>query len=386
MRWHVFKRKAMVQWRRRTVRVCSAVFVLTVVIFVQYRLTKLPIAVDVEASSPKYSPATARVQEAAIAIHGPIVSSNNQLLGYDAADNQTVEFHATKARLSDETLEFLRSVVRGEREPPPSGFEQVDYFIKQETQQTSTTKQRGESPPADAQPDFQSLTSGMCRVFIRVYANAPAPSEITFYQPETGSQHFRSLEITAKDGDLSVYLKQDNANSEGASSPYGTACGKTLRVNEWSLSNYGVFDFMVVVAANSVMRFDFYTTDGKTTLDSGGRPFEPFIVGEQSLQAQGVSVVRKNPNDAGQSSLPTAFEARANKNGDPLRISSLKTSQEEMQLRYSGSARVKVNGEDVNSLSFFELVNGYPIPAALVGLANAALVGWLIRSVFGKRS
>src|SRR5260370_13454443 len=235
MRWHVIKRQVRNSWRRRWIRVTTALTCLTAAICVQYLVSRVPEPQNVEAAEARYTPAKARVKKQEIVVYDPSVPSIRTVLpAFDGEKNQTVEVHATRAKLSDDTIDFLQDVIQGQLPAPPEGFEKIDYFVREDDLKDSATKQ-GRNSRADS-GNQGSYSDDTCHMSIRIAPVDKLPTEIHFYQPEIGNQHFQTLEIRPKDADLEVQLKQKNPvsnkpDSEG--NPWARGCSKTLKVKDW---------------------------------------------------------------------------------------------------------------------------------------------------------
>lgn len=383
MRWHVFRRHILNNWKRRRVRVTAAVLVFVVVICVQYSVSRLPQSQDVEKA--KYTPAIAKASQQEIVVSNPVLSDGSDvLLKFDGKDEEIVEFRSASARLTSDTLSFLQKVGRGRLMPPPVELSEIDYLIKNDHDPTAGNR----LAPNRSAPFQDSALS--CLTFITVRAiDNQLPTEIHFYQPENGNQAFQSLTVSAVGADLEIQIRQSQPESKiPEGNPRAPGCKKTLFIGQdWSVDSNGEFDLSLIVPANGRFRFDFQTLSPTTSMQSHGGLFEPFVLGNSTLKAKTLSVIPYEANNL-PLSKPRTPNLSVEGAGDTgtLNIVGLKETSDELQLSFAGVGKVKLNGNAAETWGLVDLINKYPITAVFFGLANAALAGWILHNIFGKQA
>ena len=369
--WHDYKRRIYLRWRKRWVRLVVTILIILLATILQYYVTQIPEPISVEANNSQYTPAQAKAQSDTLVIQSPTTASPGQaLLSIDGSENEIFEFHADVARLSSETLEFLNELVKSSQ--PPAAFERTDYFLAEDKQAEPTTDSSHTGGTAH-NPTNDSTLDQPCKMYLRVYPVDMVPTAIRFYKPEYANAHFQPVIVSFEGADVAVHIKQRNPERNNGSDPWGIGCKKTLQIKDWTLTNNGHFDLMFIVQAGSAVRFDFSTTSESTSfVDS----YEPFKLGEGSLKASGIAILQNEPVGK------RAFEVSASgqQNG-LLNLSRLVSNEEKLELSYSGVGIVKINGESAKTFSLFHLINESPIVAGLLGLANTALLGWLVHNM-----
>lgn len=348
-------------WRRRLVRAGAGLLVLAAAAFAQYRLTNVPMPVNVE-TTEKFSPATINLGREELVIEGPMVNpSERMLFSHDGKSNEIVEVSFDQARLGEKTISLFEQLGL----KPPASPARVDYRARESNK--------------------PSVGEQSCRTRVELRAATQMPAEIHLFQLSTpGMERYRNLEMTARGAELiSSLLTESPGDSDLA-----PGCQHLLRVGDWNqpLSRIGV---TAVVSDSSAIHFNFRPLTATDTLwgDAAGF-YEPFDLGSQQLkpddpspfQARAVSIRR-----LGDSATPALINAQSTSDGPPLTISGLRIGSDQLQISIAGKGRVKINGEDM-TVNFLNRVEENPIPSALLAALNAALLAWVARLIFKSPS
>ena len=370
MRWHEFKRQINLRWRRRWIRLSVSILIILFVTVLQYYITRIPEPIAVEANG-QYTPAQSKAQSETLIIQGPRIASNDYpLLSFDGSENEIFEFHAEVAQLSSDTFDFFQELVKSN--VPPSSFEPIDYFVENENQDEGTNRIRrieGVNGP-DA-----SILNQTCKMYMRAYPIDVVPTEIRFYKPEHAKAHFQPVVISFEGADVAIHIKQHNPERNDGDEPWGMGCKKKLQIKDWSISNRGQFDLMLIVKAGSAVRVDFSTTSRSVQFE---KSFEPFKLGEGSLKAMGITVLK---NDAPSMSQIRPFEVTATQNQGALSLSRLVSTADTLELSFSGVGVIKTNGKSAKTLGLLHMINEFPLVAGIFGIVNTALLGWLVHNL-----
>jgi hypothetical protein len=341
-------------WKLFTVRLLAAVLLLSVALAAQVRVAYRPVPVSLEATG-RFSPAAVKLSDEVLTIEAPQADAEGLLLAHVANADEVVDLVCENARLDGNTLMLFSE------QNPPTSPSRVDFL---------TTRPNA---PAAGEP---------CRTFIQVRAADPGrpPSALRFYQQGApGGDILRALELKA-DGEVLVGVDTVMAEGSAESSP---GCEKLLRVAPRFHSPVsGDSTISVVAGAASAASFTFSPTTAKESLFVGaGGLFQPFSFGEVgTLRARAVEV--NAPRGGGAAPAPV-LAARSVDGGEPLSVESLLVGSDHLEVKVSGVGFVKVNGVDFADP--LGRISRHPFLSLLLVVADAALLAWIIRLLFGRR-
>jgi len=340
--------------------------------------------VNVEANS-KDAQILSTADKEAIVISGlQIDALGAPLFSFQGKANQSLEFHADKAKPTLDALSLLQDFAKVDNKPPPpEGFVKVDYLIADDTTDSATEAVAGGKPQTSA-PGNGVKEGCTASLMIRLI-NGKVPKEIRLFQPDTGTENFQSIELVSRGADVVCELILTQPIEPSAIGPFGRGCGKNIRLADWDVSVQAEFaQTKFIVAADSASTLKFHTIDRtveKALTDSEGK-FEPLKVAE-SLKAQAIRVIPKN-DDA---SLPAVREIRISDAKRPLTIESIQSRSNEFRVSLSGEkVFLESNGESVNSISVYDWIISAPIIGVFLGAVHGAILAWVGRSLFGKGS
>jgi hypothetical protein len=350
------------QWR--LARAGLGLLVLAAAVLVQYKLANIPQPVNLD-TTEKFSPAKVRLGQEKLIIEGPVVnSSEGVLFSHNGKPNEIVNATFDRARLDEETIEIFRESGLS----PPSITARIDY--------------RAENPTTAPVGDES------CRTQVELRATPKMPDEIHLFQLDApGLNNYRQLEMTIRGAELTSQL----VTGSPSGSYLEPGCQKELKVGDWNKSIAN--DVTTIAAENSALRFRFLPlkTDSPLWGDAEGF-FEPFDLGApqiestapSSFQARAVSI---SPLGDGNklSSKPALLSAQSVDGGPLLTISGLKIGSDQLLISVAGKGWVQIDGEDA-TVNLLNRIEENPIPAAILGAANAALLAWVARLVFKQPS
>lgn len=367
-----------VYWRKRLLRILVAALVLTGAIFFQYRLTEFfPLPVEVEKSTPPYSPATAtlRGREELVVDHpswqpvgDPPADSRPVLLTHDEEDSVEVEAHFDTARLRDDLLELLRNDP-DQKQMPPAGLNRIAYTSADE-EETAPGKNPG-----------QYEDDELCRTSISIALadGASLPTELHFFQLERGYPGNTRFEMIAVGADLVVELETRNFAANSAGKIQGSRCTKALSVGDWNHPPFSGALIPIVVPAGTHFDFSFTAFAGKTR-SSAEIGYEPFKLEAAPLTARAVRKITQGAT----SSMPLIEAASVNVD-EPLLLKHFLIRSDELRLDFSGKAMVRENGKYVATFDPWEFAKNKPTLLFVLTIFNAALVEWIRRIAFGAK-
>jgi hypothetical protein len=360
---------AAVYWRKRFVRILAAALVLAAAIFFQYRLTEFfPLPVEVERSTPPYSPARAALREELIVDHpswqpaaGQSADSQTMLFAGNAKDSVSVDAHFGAARLHDDMIELLRSDP-DQKQLPPEGLQPISYVSVDE----ETAPHENEEP---------------CRTLVSVIPADAArlPTELHFLQLKLGSDRNLTLEMEAVEADLVVQVETRNSTPNSAGKIQGPGCTKALSVGDWDYPPFSTA-LMISIVVPAGTRFGFSFVFPEETSWSAENGYEPFELEAAPLSAR---TVRKFAQGA-TSGVPL-FEAGSVTGAEPLLLKHLFIRSDEVKLNFSGKAIVRENGKYVATFDPWEFAKKNQLLLAILTILNAALLEWLRRVAFGSK-
>lgn len=224
--------------------------------------------------------------------------------------------------------------------------------------------------------------SGSCATKLRVEPVGGPFASVEFSQNgDDISSDYRALGVRLTGADGLVTLTPQGAFQNGLS-----PCKVGLSVGEWKQSTQGFLPIKIRVPAGESFRFHWrnlteHTTTWKTRssaialLSFGASANDQFLSG-------GIAIRSLDPK-TGKAADPPTFEARGDKH-DPLTVSFFGINQNQLQISASGKGRALRHGSVVRQ-NLLETVDKYPIPAALLGAGNLALIAWVKRAFFPPR-
>jgi hypothetical protein len=375
MSFRVVMQRVGAYWQKRLVRILVAALVLAGAIVLQYRLANIPLPVQVEKTSPPYTPATAAlINDEELIIDKPSQSA----AANPANDNPpgvlvsglvkefvAVDAHFDSAQLSDTLMARLQ------RDPEnkalqTKGPQQIDYATE-ETQPENRDQSKVEKKP--------------CRTLVSVTLKdrAKMPAELHFFQIKglPGTDHFRYFRMKAVGSDLVVQVITRNL----AGDLDAPGCSKTLSVGEWSHAVTGPVPIDIFVPDGANFQFSFTPLSEKTKWSGPGEVFEPFLLEASPL---GVHSVRKITRE-GSSSASQAFSAASVEGAPLLSLKHFVVGADELRLDFSGQAMVQENGKSAVTFDLWQFAKKYTLLAGLLAMLDAALLGWISRVAFGSK-
>jgi len=227
-----------------------------------------------------------------------------------------------------------------------------------------------------------NVGSGSCATKLRVEPVGGPFSSVEFSQNgDDISSDYRALGVRLIGTDGLVTLTPQGAFQTGMS-----PCKVGLSVGEWKQSTQGFLPIKIRVPAGESFRFHWrnlteHTSTWKTRssaialLSFGASANDQFLSG-------GIAIRSLDPK-TGMAADPPTFEARGEKH-DRLTVSFFGINQNQLQISASGKGRALRHGSVVRQ-NVLETVDKYPIPAALLGAGNLALIAWVKRAFFPPR-
>jgi hypothetical protein len=379
-----FKQRGKEYWRKRWVRILIAVPILVGAIYGEYCLANIPLPVEVEKTiSPVKAALIKRevlVVENPFREVGPPASGlRNELLPPDEATKGiSIAAHFESARLSDDNMKRLRrqSERDPKKKPPTEDLQQIDYTTDEPDEDS---QQQPSAVPVDtAKPCSAAIA-------LALVDDTKPPKEIHFFQPTDPSVGDRTLEIKAVGADLVVQLSvvdpTQHVTPEPTRRPLGPGCSKTVSKGDWERSFTGPTQLEVVVPANESFRIWFSPLPRQNPWPSAGDFHEPFkLVALPPVSASGMSKIIQG------SSPPTlpSLKASSVAGEQPLLLRHLRLGAEELQLDVSGKAMVQEYGKFAVTFDLLEFANRNRLVAAILGVLDIALLGWVKRMIFTR--
>jgi hypothetical protein len=222
-----------------------------------------------------------------------------------------------------------------------------------------------------------NVGSGSCATNLRVEPVSGQFSGIEFSQSgDDISSDYRTLGVRLTGTDGLVTLTPQGAFQNGMS-----PCKVGLSVGEWKQFTQGFLPIKIRVPPGESFRFHWrnlteHTTTWKTKsaaislLSFGASANDQFL-------SDGIAIRSVNPK-TGKADDPPNLETRGEKH-TPLTVSFLGIDQNQLQISASGKGRALRHGSVVRR-NVLDTVNKYPIPAALLGGGNLALIAWVKRA------
>src|ERR1044071_5509676 len=349
-------------WQLFPVRLMAGLLVLTGAIIPQLYLLFRPEPVNLK-DTGKFSPAELMLGREELMIDGPVTNSDEGLLlSHIGQPNEIVDFSFDRARLDGDTLLQLSD------SNPPTNPTRIDYL---------TTKS------ARAPTEGESCQTG---IDVKLADARKPPATLHFYQTDApGGDIYRRLDMKAMGGELIFSI---NTYGDDVSAP---GCRKKLAIgSDFSSPTEGSYPLAIVAEADSVSHFSFNPATAENTLwDKPDSFFQPFDLGREQnspnapapLRARAVEI-RTLGGD--KSPGPTSLlSARSLEGGELLTIESLKVGSDRIQINVSGRGLVKENGKDYVNL--VDRMKRHLLIAALLAVANVAILVWFMRLLFSQR-
>jgi hypothetical protein len=262
----------------------------------------------------------------------------------------------------------------------------------------------------DAYFDDAQLSSQTLKAFKSFLISAPAsPGVITYLTTGAGSAACSTkLQVEPADANLkSVEFSQSGSDITSGYRSLGTSFGGTaavvtlisqgalqsgmspckveLSIGDWKQTTQGFLPVRILVSAGAHFRFHWQNLDERSSTwktRSSALPLLEFgPSASDEFTAQTIAISSINPKTGALN--PPDFEARGARQS-PLTVLSFGVNQKQLEVNASGKGRVLKGGKFVTA-NFLETLNKYPIPSALFGAANLALIGWAGRMFFPPR-
>jgi hypothetical protein len=363
-------------WQKLFVRVLVVLLVIGAAIYLQYRLANIAVPVDVEKSSPPYTPAKAALvknEELVVRSSSFGNASTPVLLMGEGTESVAVEARFDVAQISQDFIDMLHT------DPDEKSFPNSDQ------QPITYTSGPDDSEPEDKNrkpPSTELQTAAPCRtlITIRLADGAKPISELDFFQTDAGSDKHRTFEMKAIGAGVTVQLLTRNfPKDESLGEMQGSDCDKALTIGNWTRSFTAPVPIDVSVKDGESFRFSFTVPEGKNQFTSPGASYEPFKLVAQPLSAKSIETI-----DREQSNSTKPFQAVAASNGPPLLLKYFRVGSEELQMDYSGQAVVQQNGKYVVTFSVLNFIKDNPVLSGMLAMLNCALLEWMRRSLFRK--
>lgn len=372
-------------WQKRLVRILVALLVLAGVIYLQYRLANIPLAVDVEKSQPPFTPATAAlIKREELVVDTPTADNAigqqpaGVLLSGNGTDFVSVEARFDSAQPGNDFIDVLRSDPQ-EESLPTQGQQQIVYSAMPDEGAAASTEDTARK--ADKQNAAPCRTS----INVRLAEGAKTLTALHFFQLNPGSDRHRNFEMRAIGADLVVELLTRNF-TDTLGEMQGTDCGKTLQVGDWSRSFTAPATIDIVVPAGTSFRFSFTSAEGKAPWSGAGRTYEPFGLVALPLNVHAVREVKREASSGATAPTPPILDVRRVDGGPPLVLKYFRVGSEELQLDFAGQAMVRENGKYAMTFSLLTFIKANPTLAGIFAILNAALLEWIRRTLFKRNS
>jgi hypothetical protein len=345
-------------WDRLSVRILVALLVTAAVAYFQYRLTKIPLPIDLEATN-RFKLPDLLLGQSMLIINGPLKSSTQStLISHDGRVNELVSLRLDRGHLAAATVEDLKS--NDSYSPAASAEGPIRY--------TNENPQSGQEKKGEP-----------CRTNFRIDVplNQQPPTELRFFQLTPGLQRERQIEIQASDEILVTIEPVAGENNDIEAQ----GCKKLLEVNNWSQPMGPGVIVSAVAAPNYAFRFSFTPMQETNTLWTTAGFYDPLDLGvSQEKLSDPPPVIRAAAISIRTVDGRTLFSAWRASDETFVQLNKLEIGSDKLQANLSGRGFVTLNDE-VITLGLFERIEDYKVIAALLGLANAAIVGWITRII-----
>jgi hypothetical protein len=340
-------------WRSRSAAKILSLACLVGAIVVEWMLVNVPVS---EVSGQ--FPATVRARDEVVTFTKPTsITHDSFSLTYSpptVAEKVLLDAYFDKAQLSDQTLQAFRLLGI----TAPSAPDVITY-----------------------------LTSGFggasCATKLLVEPGSGNPKGVEFSQSGSDiSSGYRTVGIRVSGAVANVTLTSQGAMQNGLS-----PCRIGLSVGDWKQSTQGFLPIKIQAPAGAPFRFHWQNLDERSstwkTKSAALGLFEfGSSLGDEFL-TQAIAITSVNPT-TGAPEDPPSLEALGSKQS-PLTVLSLGINQSQLEITASGKGRVRRHGTLVRT-NILQRVDEYPIPSALFGAANLALIGWVKRAYFPGRA
>jgi hypothetical protein len=305
-------------------------------------------------------------------------------------------FPAT-VRARDEMVTFTTpAAVTGDaflfRYTPPSEMEKVTldaFFDRAELSDATITNFRSLQVSAPAATEVISFASshansGSCATALRVETITGQLLSVEFLQtPDDTSSGYRALAVRLNGADGLVTLSPQGAFQNG-----GSPCKVDLTVGDWKQSTQGFLPIQIRVPAGESFRFHWrnLSEHNDNTWKTASSAVSLLTFGASASDqflSEGIAIRSVNPK-TGKADDPPSLEALGLKSA-PLTVSYFRINQNQLEIEASGQGRAFRHGSVVRK-NVLEAVDKYPIPSALLGAANLALIAWVKRAFWPSQS
>jgi hypothetical protein len=351
------------RWHRKTYRSIVGVLIIAFALFAQYRLTNVPVPVEVE-NVAGFSPVVINPQQQELVIEEPVTdarASGQWLITHRGEINQFPDVYFDQAKLSDQTLLLLGNLGL----VPPVDFTKISF--------TARAISSGRNP------------TGECRCFFEIKPEHEneLPHTIRFFQPEApsspGDDRFPGFEMIAEGASLTLRLGVDIANSDNLQLD---SCGYTylLKVGDsFEQGINGTIPISIAAAAGSSFRL-FFQTNRNSQGHGADDLFYPFTFAEDPpLFFARALKVRSYPTPG---ATPPTPNLQATGISSRLRIFKFGIGASRLQAGVSGNGLVQRDGRRVGS-SLSERIRAHPRKAGMILAGNflftLGLFYWLLR-------
>jgi hypothetical protein len=314
-------------------------------------------------------------------------------LGNLPAGNVSGQFPAT-IRARGEVVAFKQpsSIAAGPFSftyAPPTEAERVvldAYFdsarLSDQTVQTFKGFQVSAPTATDTITYVTTRSEAACATKLKVEPVVGEFASVEFSQDDSAiTSGYRALSILVRGTAAEVTLTSQGTFLNGKSS-----CAVDLNVGPWKQSAQGFLPIKVQVPAGTSFRLRWQNLDEKSNtwkIKSSAQFLLAFgSTASDGFLAETIAIRSVNPKTGALN--PARLEAHGIK-ASPLTVQPFGINQNQLEIGASGKGRVFVNG-NVVTINVLETINKYPIPAALLAGANLALIGWVGRVLFPRRS
>lgn len=258
------------------------------------------------------------------------------------------------------------------------------FFDRAQLSDTTVAALKSLQVPAPITPGViahltSNVGSGSCATKLRVESAGGQFSGMELSQSgDDISSDYRALGVRLFGADALVTLTPQGAFQHGLS-----PCKVGLSVGDWKQSTEGFLPIQIHVPAGESFRFHWRNLTERTTtwkthssaialLSFGAAANDQFL-------AEDIAIRTVNPK-TGKPEDPASLEARGQRSA-PLTVSFFGINQNGLEISASGAGRALRHGSVIRQ-NVLEAVNKYPIPSALLGAGNLALIAWVKRAFF----
>jgi hypothetical protein len=241
---------------------------------------------------------------------------------------------------------------------------------------------------------LQVLAPTSPAVIAHLTSNVGPGSCATKLRVEPARGHFSGMELSQSGDDISSDYRALAVRFTGADalvtlSPQGafqnglSPCKAELSVGDWKQTTGGFFPIQIRVPAGESFRFHWRNlSEHSSTWKTKSAAIALLNFGDPAndqFQSAGIAIRSIDPK-TGKPGSPPSLEAQGQKRA-PLTVSFFGIDQNQLSISASGKGRTRRNGTVVRE-NALDTVNKYPIPSALLGAGNLALIAWVKRALF----